>query len=677
MQISDLLTRLSNKWLMALSVGLVGLTGVVDHITGAEIQVAVLYLIPVALVTWYVSRGAGFTIAMLSSVVWLVTQYTASSVPVRSFVGIWNATIFLCFFLLVAILLAKIHDTLYRIKQEVRERLEVEAKLARSEELYRTLVETAGDVMWAQDLNLKYTYVSPSVTKLLGYSVEEIMVSDPLDGLTSASRERVLQAFREEMEKEYPNPRERHVSHSVEVQRYHKDGTLRWMQYNATFLRNCQRLPIGILGISRDITERKKAEEVLQEAHEQLERRVAERTHELTLANEKLVLEIGERQRAERALGESLAQFRVLVEQIPAITYAAALDENASTLYVSPQVEMFLGISQDDFKTDPEMWRNRLHPDDRERVLREFTHSRETGERFRSEYRMNSIDGRTLWFRDEAILVCDKSGQPICVQGVMLDITHAKLAHEALRGSEERFRTIFEMAYDGIFIKDRDLRFIHVNPAWLEAHKLSRELVIGKTAEEFFSREEAERIRGLELRVLNGEIVETQHEWVLVGQGVTLHTVRVPLRHSSGQVVGLCGTSRDITEQTSRDQETLPFQSNWNSAIFEETLAKLHLAAESDSTVLLLGESGTGKDYLAHYLHRHSPRSGGPFFSINCAALPSELAESELFGHEAGAFTGAQRRKRGLLELAEGGTLLLNEIGELAPRVQAKLLQFL
>src|SRR5208283_2634891 len=104
-------------------------------------------------------------------------------------------------------------------------------------------------------------------------------------------------------------------------------------------------------------------------------------------------------------------------------------------------------------------------------------------------------------FRDEAILVCDESGQPICVQGVMLDITHAKLAHEALRGSEERFRAIFEMAYDSIFIKDRDLRFIHVNPAWIEVHKLSRELVIGKTAEEVFSREEAERIKGLELRV--------------------------------------------------------------------------------------------------------------------------------------------------------------------------------
>jgi transcriptional regulator with PAS, ATPase and Fis domain len=90
-----------------------------------------------------------------------------------------------------------------------------------------------------------------------------------------------------------------------------------------------------------------------------------------------------------------------------------------------------------------------------------------------------------------------------------------------------------------------------------------------------------------------------------------------------------------------------------------------------------MGESGTGKDFLARYIHNRSKRSSGPFYAINCAAVPAELAESELFGHESGAFTGATRRKRGLLELAEGGTILLNEIGELSLALQAKLLAFL
>jgi transcriptional regulator with PAS, ATPase and Fis domain len=103
----------------------------------------------------------------------------------------------------------------------------------------------------------------------------------------------------------------------------------------------------------------------------------------------------------------------------------------------------------------------------------------------------------------------------------------------------------------------------------------------------------------------------------------------------------------------------------------------VELAARSDTTVLFLGESGSGKDYWARRLHELSPRASGSFWSINCAVLPAELVESKLFGHEAGAFTGAGGRKRGLVELAEGGTLLLNEIGELPLGVQGKLLSFL
>jgi len=115
----------------------------------------------------------------------------------------------------------------------------------------------------------------------------------------------------------------------------------------------------------------------------------------------------------------------------------------------------------------------------------------------------------------------------------------------------------------------------------------------------------------------------------------------------------------------------------YTSDAIKRTLRQLRRAAKTDSICLFLGESGSGKDYLARYLHDCSPRARGPFFSINCAALIPELAESELFGHELGAFTGAAKRKRGLLELAESGTLLLNEIAELPLHLQAKFLAFL
>jgi len=107
------------------------------------------------------------------------------------------------------------------------------------------------------------------------------------------------------------------------------------------------------------------------------------------------------------------------------------------------------------------------------------------------------------------------------------------------------------------------------------------------------------------------------------------------------------------------------------------TLSQALLVSRTGSTVLLTGESGSGKDFLAQYIHDHSERAQGPFKSINCAAIPSGLVESELFGHEKGAFNEAHQMKQGLIELAHGGTLLLNEIGELPLGLQAKLLTFL
>ncbi len=113
------------------------------------------------------------------------------------------------------------------------------------------------------------------------------------------------------------------------------------------------------------------------------------------------------------------------------------------------------------------------------------------------------------------------------------------------------------------------------------------------------------------------------------------------------------------------------------SAGLEMVLATVAKVAPSDANVLVTGESGTGKELVARALHANSARCEGPFIAVDCAALPSNLLESELFGHEKGAFTGANQAKRGLLELAHGGTVFLDEIGELSPELQAKLLRAL
>src|SRR3974390_3153729 len=99
--------------------------------------------------------------------------------------------------------------------------------------------------------------------------------------------------------------------------------------------------------------------------------------------------------------------------------------------------------------------------------------------------------------------------------------------------------------------------------------------------------------------------------------------------------------------------------------------------AETSTTLLITGESGTGKDHLARLIHELSPRRDAPYLKIDCASLPQELVESELFGHERGAFTGATDRKLGRLEMAQGGTIVLDEVAALSPATQAKLLRVL
>ncbi|MBI5248940.1 MAG: sigma 54-interacting transcriptional regulator [Desulfomonile tiedjei] len=252
-----------------------------------------------------------------------------------------------------------------------------------------------------------------------------------------------------------------------------------------------------------------------------------------------------------------------------------------------------------------------------------------------------------------------------------------KRAEQALRQSEERFRAIFEGAKDCIFLKDKNLRYIDVNPAMENCWGLAASNIIGRKDEDLFPTEEWSYFSDVEKRVLNGATIEGEFSRKIQGLPVVYHEIRVPLRNSEGEIVSLCGILRDVTERKPKDYAYLKSPEPYPSEAMRSVLATVRIAAERPSTILLLGESGSGKDYLARYIHKHSRRAKGPFFSINCAAVAPELAESELFGHERGAFTGACGRKRGLLELAEGGTLLLNEIGELSLALQSKLLTFL
>ncbi len=157
--------------------------------------------------------------------------------------------------------------------------------------------------------------------------------------------------------------------------------------------------------------------------------------------------------------------YQELVEKIPATTYITSLDESGRRLYISPQIEGMLGFSISEWLTDPQLWFRQVHPEDRKRVLAEFFKSLNEGLPFSSEYRLISYDGRTVWVRDEAILVRDESGGSQFLQGFMFDISDIMRTKEALQKSELKFRTIFERTALGIGLFNMNGKLMESNPS--------------------------------------------------------------------------------------------------------------------------------------------------------------------------------------------------------------------
>ena len=272
-----------------------------------------------------------------------------------------------------------------------------------------------------------------------------------------------------------------------------------------------------------------------------------------------------------------------------------------------------------------------------------------------------------------------------------------KRTEEALRQSEERFRVALKNSPIAVFNQDRDLRYTWMyNPQlpWQASEQL------GKTLGEIFDPEEIARIAEVRRRVLEtGVGVRDEMQVTCEGRKYYFDTTIEPVLDSAGAVIGLTGASMDVTElreasealreaQRKLTEEKLYLEQEIDAELglgeiigeskaVQTMMEQVGKVAASDATVLLLGETGTGKELLARAIHQQSQRANNSFIKLNCAAIPSGLLESELFGNEKGAFTGAVSKKIGRLELADKGTLFLDEIGEIPLALQPKLLRVL
>ncbi|MFO7598431.1 MAG: sigma 54-interacting transcriptional regulator [Candidatus Desulfacyla sp.] len=248
---------------------------------------------------------------------------------------------------------------------------------------------------------------------------------------------------------------------------------------------------------------------------------------------------------------------------------------------------------------------------------------------------------------------------------------------------KKHYRTILDSIADGVFTVDLNWRITSFNKAAEKITGISREEAVGRPCSEVFKADVCQT---------DCTLRQTIHTQVPV-RNMPVHIVRadqkvIPisvstnlLKNDAGEVIGGVETFRDLTVVHRLRRELLKQHS------FEDIVSKngkmmrvfsvLPQIAASNSTVLIQGASGTGKELIARAIHNNSPKRNGPFIAVNCGALPETLCESELFGYMAGAFTDAKKDKPGRFALAQDGTILLDEIGDISPSVQVRLLRVL
>ncbi|MDT9176979.1 MAG: PAS domain-containing protein [Limnospira sp. PMC 1291.21] len=266
------------------------------------------------------------------------------------------------------------------------------------------------------------------------------------------------------------------------------------------------------------------------------------------------VIDITEKRQAEMALSASEAKYRRLIEQMPAATYTANLDDKFSILYISPQIERLLGISASEWLKNSKDWLELVHPEDRDRLLEEIRQGIEENQGFSVEYRMFSRSGNVVWVRDNGQVVLDDQGNPTFLQGVMINITDKKETEIALQESEEKFRQIAETVREVFFMTSFDGQTIlYINPAY--------EKIWGQSCASLYENpqhwinsvhpEDLQRVIEAYQRQFQDKLVFDE-EYRIIRPDSTIRWVAArvfPVTDKSGKIYRWAGIAEDITSR--------------------------------------------------------------------------------------------------------------------------------
>jgi formate hydrogenlyase transcriptional activator len=414
--------------------------------------------------------------------------------------------------------------------------------------------------------------------------------------------------------------------------------------------------------------------------------------------------DLEERKRAEQALRANEQSLRLIVDSIPGLV--CTLNAAGEVELLNRQVLEYFGKAPEELKN----WAtsDAVHPADLPRVIDAWRRSVETGQPYVLELRQRRADGVYRWFQSRALPARDAEGRITCWYMLLTDIDDRKRAEDALRSNEQSLRLIV----------DSIPGFVSTANAAGEVELVNRQVLeyFGRTAEELKNWDTSDAIHPADLP----RMIDAYRRAIETGQPLDVenrsrradgvyrwfHVRGRPQRDAEGRIVRWYTLVTDIDERKRaedelgkafeeikrlkdrlHDENVVLREQIDQVSMFEEivgsspalktVLASIVKVAPTDSTVLITGETGTGKELIARAIHKGSERAGQAFITVNCASTPASLIASELFGHEKGAFTGALQQRRGRFELAQAGTIFLDEVGELPAETQIALLRVL